>query len=232
MIHIPQLSLSPQRREYTSFLTARWLGFSFLTMIHRQTLIKGLQSQGTVALKSYLKKFLYIMALIWKAPYDMTDWLGNKENNLWHSLWSTLWNKAPGTEISHDLSLFFFLSSFFARHLLFCMDVWNILLFRFNRSDRLLRYFHRKLESSGAKQLKIIRGKKKQWKEKFSRPLLNQHQNSQGNCMPAFRIWIKVSPWTKWNKMKINTLHLIIKLRPVACLGGWVQGLGAVYMAW
>lgn len=107
LIHIPQLSLSPQRQEDTSFLTARWLGFSFITMIHWQTLTKGLQSQGTVALKSYLKKFLYIRALIWKAPYDMTDWLGNKENNLWHSLWSTLWNKAPGTEISLDLFFFF-----------------------------------------------------------------------------------------------------------------------------
>lgn len=87
-IHLPQLPLPSQRgRNISVSPTARWLGFNFIIMIHRQTLIEGFQSQGTAALKSYLKKFLYIRALIWKVPHDMTDWLGDKENNLWHSLW-------------------------------------------------------------------------------------------------------------------------------------------------
>lgn len=71
--HLLQLPL-PCKRHLP---TGRWLGFDFIIMIHKQKMIKVPQSQGSVALKSYLKKFLHMWALLWKASCDMTDWLGD-----------------------------------------------------------------------------------------------------------------------------------------------------------
>lgn len=91
-----------------SFPTAGCLGFNFIIMVHRQTLIKGLQSQGTVALKSYLKKEIPLLygsdmkSSIWYDRYNST-----RKTICDTACASTLWNKASGMKISLDLFFFF-----------------------------------------------------------------------------------------------------------------------------